>query len=153
MNIHAEGVIEKAMDMLKHEYIYSGKLSFTVGLIFWFWLHLFAGREDLFSIKLDVVLQYEGIQYPFILLSSCVEHFVGQGIYQLDVEFFARGFHHYTAFDRFEQVQVEIHLERSAVLSLKALQIVVYRNNFHQVPYFLVYAEIVQKLEEMARHS
>ena len=141
------------MDMLKHEYIYSGKLSFRGGLIFWFWLHLFAGEEDLFSIKLDVVLQYEGIQYPFILLSSSVEHFVGQGIYQLDVEFFARGFHYYTAFDRLEQVQVEIHLERSAVFSLKALQIVVYRNNFHKVPYFLVYAEIVQKLEEMAHHS
>ena len=141
------------MDTLKHEYIYSGKISFTGGLIFWFWLYLFVSEGGLFSIEHDVVLQYEGIQYPFILSSSCVGHFVQQSINQLDVEFFARRLRHYTAFDRFEQVQIEIHLEGTAVVSLKALQIAVYCNNFHRVLYLLVSAEIVQKLEEMARYS
>ena len=144
---------EKAVDTLKHEHIYSGKISFAGGLIFWFWFHLFVGEGGLFSIELDVMLQYEGIQCPFVLSSSCVEHFVQQGILQLDIEFFARGLCHYTAFDRFEQVQVEIHLEGEAVVSLEALQIVVYRNNFHRVPYLLVSAEIALKLEEMARRS
>ena len=76
INTHAEELIEKAVDTLEHEYIYSGKIIFTGGLIFWFWLHLFVGEGGLFSMELDAMLQYEGIQYPFILLSSCVEHFV-----------------------------------------------------------------------------
>ena len=81
INTHAEGVIENTVDTVKHEYIYSGKISFTVGLIFWFCLHLFVGEGGLFSIELDVVLQYEDIQHAFVLSSSCVEHFVQQGIY------------------------------------------------------------------------
>ena len=89
INAHAQGVIGKALDTLKHEYIYSEKISFTGGFIFWLWLHLFVGEGGLFSIELDVALQYESIQYPF----------VQQGIYQLDVKFFARGLRHYTAFD------------------------------------------------------
>ena len=54
---------------------------------------------------------------------------------------------------QFEQVQVEIHLEETAAVSLEALQIFVYCNNFHRVPYLLVSAKIVQKLEKMAHRS
>ena len=59
--------------------------------------HFIVTKENILSIKLDFVLQYGSVQYPFVLSSIDVEYLVEQFPYQLHIDSFGFTSGHYTS--------------------------------------------------------
>ena len=64
--------------------------------------HFIVTKGNIVSIKLDFVLQYESVQYPFVLSSIGVEYLVEQFPHQLDIKLFGFTSGHYTALQGLE---------------------------------------------------